>query len=264
MGNATPKVRAWEEERWEWRDLFASEHGPAAMTRNVLHVLCKHMDQRGESCYPGQPRIAKESGMSLRAVQKHLHLAERGGWIKIRTRRRPGQSWFIHEYKAAIPRHLRDRVKAKPWSSDGTWPGKQHPAPSAGSSTNGGGDPARGAGCSSESAPHDPQHPAPGAEDPAPGARHPASDASDTPHDVRTSKPSEQAIEPATSNVRAETGRTKHALGQQTVKRQPESDAELRKRIVKARSAYPDEVLSDETVSRMTWLQVDDIRRLER
>jgi hypothetical protein len=109
-------------ERWQWRELFASEHGPSDTgTRLVLFVLALHMNQDGESAYPAQELIARRSGLSVRSVRKHLQLAEQGGWLNIHQKRRRGQAWFVNEYAATIPDGLAELCKSKPWEDDPTW-----------------------------------------------------------------------------------------------------------------------------------------------
>jgi helix-turn-helix protein len=160
--------------RWEWRDLFASEHGPPdPSTRLVLFVLADlYMNQKGESAWPSQHTLAVRTGLSERSVRSHLKIAEKLGWLKIYLKTRPGKSWFSHEYVAVIPKRVAGLIKAKPWVEDRTY--TQHPANSAGSS------------------PTKDRHPANGAQDPATIAVHPANNDT-TPgkirHDTRQNLP---------------------------------------------------------------------------
>jgi len=112
---------ALECERWQWRELIASEHGPAnPSTRLVLLVLALHMNQDGANAFPSQQLIATRSGLSVRSVRTHLALAAAAQWVRIYQKRRSGQNWFIHEYVATIPDELADRCKSKPWEDDPT------------------------------------------------------------------------------------------------------------------------------------------------
>ncbi|MGO8854414.1 MAG: helix-turn-helix domain-containing protein [Steroidobacteraceae bacterium] len=140
-------------ERWEWREILASEHGPPdPSTRLVLFVLALHMNSQGGSCYPSQQTIATRTGLSERSVRNHLQAAEKLGWIKVSTLRRPKQAWFNHEYVATIPEALAQYIPKKPWDQDAKWTPPEEAADSAGRSpevpqraANGAGRPANGA-----------------------------------------------------------------------------------------------------------------------
>ena len=124
---------ALECERWQWRELFASEHGPDdPSTRLVLFVLSLHMNQDGGNAFPAQELIAKRSGLSVRSVRTHLANAAQAGWLKIYQKTQKGKAWYVHEYVATIPDELAEFCTAKPWEDDPQW---QRPANSAGRST---------------------------------------------------------------------------------------------------------------------------------
>lgn len=113
---------AIECDRWQWREVFASEHGPAdPSTRLVLFALALHMNQRGENAWPAQALIAKRTGLSERSVRTHLAHAKRTGWIRISNKPRKGQAWFVHQYVATIPDELAKYCTTKPWEDDPTW-----------------------------------------------------------------------------------------------------------------------------------------------
>jgi hypothetical protein len=113
---------AIECERWQWRELLASEEGPEdPSTRLVLFVLALHMNQQGLNAFPSQETIAKRSGLSARAVRTHLRRAEKAHWLKIYQKPRKGQAWFVHEYVACIPDNLIELCTSKPWEEDPNW-----------------------------------------------------------------------------------------------------------------------------------------------
>lgn len=120
---------AIECERWQWRELVASEHGPADPgTRLVLFVLALHMSQLGDSCFPSQQTVAVRSGFSLRSVVTHLARAEDDGWIKRYTKpRKGGHAYFSHEYVATIPDVLIGHLKTPPWEGDPDWKRTSNP-----------------------------------------------------------------------------------------------------------------------------------------
>jgi hypothetical protein len=109
-------------DRWNWRMIVGSPNGPAgSATRLTGHTLALHMHPDGEGAYPSQATIAAESGLSERSVRTHIRLLERGHWLRIYQKSRPGKAWFVHEYVATIPQHLTGLVKASPWEDDPTW-----------------------------------------------------------------------------------------------------------------------------------------------
>lgn len=116
-------------DRWNWRELVASEHGPASpTTRHVLLTLSLHMNEHGESCFPSQELLAKRTGLSERAVRTHLDLAEKQGFIAVFQRRRDKKAWFIHEYVATIPAGLDELRKPAPWEEDPKWQRAERPS----------------------------------------------------------------------------------------------------------------------------------------
>jgi hypothetical protein len=122
-------VTALECERWQWRELIASENGPSdPSTRLVLFVLSLHMNQRGENAFPAQKLIAIRAGLSERSVRTHLNLAADAGWLRICKKAQKGQAWFVHEYVATIPDRLAELRTSKPWEDDPTWERPANPA----------------------------------------------------------------------------------------------------------------------------------------
>jgi Helix-turn-helix domain len=141
-------------ERWQWRELFASEHGPTdTSTRLVLFVLSLHMNKQGQNAFPAQKLIAARSGLSERSVRTHLAHAQRAGWLRVYQKPRKGKAWFVHEYVACIPDALAEFCTSKPWEEDPNW---QRAENSAGRNAE-----------SADKSPANGQHPANGAERPA-------------------------------------------------------------------------------------------------
>jgi hypothetical protein len=126
-------VTSVECERWQWRELIASEHGPAdPSTRLVLFVLSLHMNENGENAFPAQKLIAQRAGLSERSVRTHINLAADAGWLRIYQKPQKGKAWFVHEYQATIPDRLAELCKARPWEDDPNW---KRPENSAGRKT---------------------------------------------------------------------------------------------------------------------------------
>ena len=87
-----------------WRKALLSENGPEKpMTRYVLDVLSKYMQPDGTQCYPSTRSIARDSGLSERAVCQHLALGADGGWIVKTSRQAGGREWRSHLYIPIIP-----------------------------------------------------------------------------------------------------------------------------------------------------------------
>lgn len=109
-------------DRWNWRELLASEdsHLPPT-TRLVLLTLSLHMNVHGANAWPSQELLAKRTGLSERAIREHLAIAQKQDWIQITQRRRPGQAWFSHQYFPMIPAALAEKVKAASCQHDPKW-----------------------------------------------------------------------------------------------------------------------------------------------
>ena len=67
-------------------------------TRHVALVLSLHMNERGGSCFPSQPTLAKETGLTDRAVREHLLILNAKGWIE--RKKQPGR---VDMYEATTP-----------------------------------------------------------------------------------------------------------------------------------------------------------------
>lgn len=81
MGNLSPL--------FTWRSAVAESELPPT-SKLVAFALSLHMNERGESCFPSQPTLARETSLSERAVREHLLSLLREGWIE--REKRPGRS----------------------------------------------------------------------------------------------------------------------------------------------------------------------------
>jgi hypothetical protein len=90
--------------RWRWA--YMSSYGPRSTTRLVLLAVALHMDKHGQRAFPSQSLLAEETGLTRRAVGKHLKEAEETGWITRRRVRLHGKTWAQTFYAPTIP----DRV----------------------------------------------------------------------------------------------------------------------------------------------------------
>jgi len=72
---------------FEWRNAFRAvedkspETGLPAGTRHVLLTISMFMNMDGTGAYPGQERIASETGLSINTVKTHIKLAMNRGWL---------------------------------------------------------------------------------------------------------------------------------------------------------------------------------------
>jgi hypothetical protein len=90
---------------FSWRSAILTSELPAT-TRHVLLTLSCHMNDAGESCFPSIERLSKETGLSTRAVSKHLGAAREACWIKTEKHGFAGRQWARNEYRISWPPHL--------------------------------------------------------------------------------------------------------------------------------------------------------------
>jgi len=89
--------------KFAWLDAVCSPDGPESPTmRLCLVVLARYMDADGENAYPSTKRLATETALGLRTVQKNLREAEELGWIE-RQARGGGQGWRRYAYTPTLP-----------------------------------------------------------------------------------------------------------------------------------------------------------------
>ena len=87
---------------WTWRQAVICSDLPAT-TRHVLLTLSCHINDMGESAYPSTRLLAKETGLSERAVITHLKIATEKGWLKVTRHGYGDQRWARHEYEPLEP-----------------------------------------------------------------------------------------------------------------------------------------------------------------
>lgn len=87
---------------WSWRHAILKS-SLAATTRHVLLTVSCRMNEHGQSCYPTMATIAKDSGLSVRAVSKHIKIASKANWLEISKHGFAGQRWRNNEYVARFP-----------------------------------------------------------------------------------------------------------------------------------------------------------------
>lgn len=119
-----------------WRSAVASQGGPADRSlvletkdggfkaiivkagtqRLVALALSIHMSERGDSCFPGVTRIAREAALTPRAVQRAIRALQEGGWIQVQA---AGGAKRTNLYTATIPAdYVHDEGEPSSPSSD--------------------------------------------------------------------------------------------------------------------------------------------------
>lgn len=89
-----------------WRSAICQSDLPST-SRHVALVLSLHMSELGESCYPSQARLAKETGLARETVSRHLAKLEEEGWIAHvgwKSWETPGGEQKTKVWKALTPR----------------------------------------------------------------------------------------------------------------------------------------------------------------
>jgi GntR family transcriptional regulator len=105
-----------------WRGAIASDDGPrdhtlslkdggtvavkGATMRQVALALSLHMNERGGSCFPGVPLLARETLLHERTVQRAIAGLQDLGWLEVTRRPRPGERDETNVYTATIPPQL--------------------------------------------------------------------------------------------------------------------------------------------------------------
>jgi len=91
---------------WSWRHAIQKADLPST-TKLVLFNLSVYMNERGDGCYPTTETQAKDTGLSERAVCKHIKAAEDAGYLIKKKHGFSGQGWSRNEYKASVPKIIK-------------------------------------------------------------------------------------------------------------------------------------------------------------
>lgn len=87
---------------YTWRGGVIKSDLPAT-TRHVLLTLSCHFNDAGEACYPSTSLLARETGLSERAVVTHLIRARELGWLIVSKHGFAGQKWSRNQYIPSFP-----------------------------------------------------------------------------------------------------------------------------------------------------------------
>lgn len=75
----------------------------APTTRHVLLTLSCYINDVGQSAYPSIKTLAKDTGLTERAVGTHLHVARDENWLRVSKHGFGGQKWANNEYFPQLP-----------------------------------------------------------------------------------------------------------------------------------------------------------------
>lgn len=105
---------------WHERLKLVRRHGPPSPTqRHLLEVLTSYDDDAGRFVWPGNERLARETGLTGRAVRANLAQLVRCGWLEpelpareSRPTAKPGhEAWWAHGNTGGRTRSTRYRIR---------------------------------------------------------------------------------------------------------------------------------------------------------
>ena len=79
-------------------------------TRHVLMAVSIYMNEQGESAFPSQALLARDTGYSERTVGTHIRLAVSEGFLIVVKNIGHGQSWAQSFYEPDLPEYVHARV----------------------------------------------------------------------------------------------------------------------------------------------------------
>lgn len=90
---------------WDWQKAVLSENGPAnPNVRLVLLAIARYMDRDYFHCYPSQRKLAGDTSLTLKTVNKCVKYAAQEGWIDIDLGYGYKRGWRLNQYVATMPR----------------------------------------------------------------------------------------------------------------------------------------------------------------
>lgn len=96
---------------WSWRQAIQKSK-LASTTKLVLFNLSVYMNEVGEGCFPTIETQAADTGLSTRAVIKHLDLAVKAGFLVKSEMGFRGRKWKRNQYAAIYPDFCELKTKA--------------------------------------------------------------------------------------------------------------------------------------------------------
>jgi hypothetical protein len=93
-----------------WRRAMTDSDLPST-TKLVLFVVAEYANAMDDICWPALETIAEKATLSVRAVSKHLTIAEQHGWLTRWRSRRPDRRWAHAHYRLSIPDSVAKRQR---------------------------------------------------------------------------------------------------------------------------------------------------------
>lgn len=87
---------------WSWRHAILKSNLPPT-TRHVLLTISCYMNELGAGCYPTVKDLEEATGLTDRAIVKHIGIAAELGWLSVKKHGFRGQRWKNNEYFAKWP-----------------------------------------------------------------------------------------------------------------------------------------------------------------
>lgn len=94
-------------------------------TRHVAMTVGLHFSKAGDSCWPSLETLAREAGLDLSTIKRHLYILREAGWLIVYPGGSPkGGKRTSNNYEAAIPARwaptgrTEDRVQSAPGADD--------------------------------------------------------------------------------------------------------------------------------------------------
>jgi hypothetical protein len=82
--------------------------------RLVALVLSLHMSERGDSCFPGIPRLARECNLGRRTIQRSIAGLERAGYLVVERPAKVRGKGAPNRYRAVVPESPLDALQRAP------------------------------------------------------------------------------------------------------------------------------------------------------
>lgn len=109
---------------YTWRSAIVNSELPST-TRHVLLTLSLYINDMGQSAYPSIERLSRETGLTDRAVGKHLKIAKEQGWVRVSKMGFSGQNWANNCYFPQIPGDAEYTEQAIEGAERGSAPSKK-------------------------------------------------------------------------------------------------------------------------------------------
>lgn len=80
-------------------------------TRHVLLTISLYMNEKGESAFPSQAKLAVDTGLSARSVGEHIRRATSEGFLEVVKSIGQGQAWAQSYYEPCLPAAVIERME---------------------------------------------------------------------------------------------------------------------------------------------------------